>query len=41
MSETISDEGVIAVLITFNDDSVLGYRRLGGQADVQIYTGNN
>ncbi len=29
------------VIITFNDDSVLGYRRLGGQADVQIYTGNN
>lgn len=29
------------VIITFDDDSVLGYRRLGGQADVQIYTGNN
>lgn len=29
------------VIITFDDDSVRGYRRLGGQADVQIYTGNN
>ena len=29
------------VFITFDDDSARGYRRLGGQADVQIYTSNN
>ncbi len=29
------------VFIVFNDDSAGGFRRLGGQADVQIYTGNN
>ncbi|PKI12814.1 HlyD family secretion protein [Colwellia sp. 12G3] len=29
------------VMITFNDDSTKGKRRLGGQADVQIYTGDN
>jgi len=29
------------VIINFDDDSAKGYRRLGGQADVQIYTGGN
>ncbi len=29
------------VMITFDDDSTRGLRRLGGQADVQIYTGDN
>jgi len=29
------------VTITFDDNSARGYRRLGGQADVQFYTGNN
>ncbi len=29
------------VYITFDDDSSRGLRRLGGQADVQIYTGDN
>ncbi|MEH6452926.1 MAG: HlyD family secretion protein [Psychromonas sp.] len=29
------------VMITFDDDSAAGLRRLGGQADVQIYTGDN
>ncbi|MFV2056825.1 MAG: HlyD family secretion protein [Thiohalomonadales bacterium] len=29
------------VLISFSDNSTRGLRRLGGQADVQIYTGNN
>jgi len=29
------------VMITFEDDSTKGKRRLGGQADVQIYTGDN
>ncbi len=29
------------VMITFDDDSTKGKRRLGGQADVQIYTGDN
>ncbi len=29
------------VIIHFSDDSARGYRRMGGQADVQIYTGNN
>lgn len=29
------------VMITFDDDSTNGKRRLGGQADVQIYTGDN
>jgi len=29
------------VIITFDDDSTKGLRRLGGQVDVQIYTGNN
>jgi multidrug resistance efflux pump len=29
------------VMITFDDESSAGLRRLGGQADVQIYTGNN
>jgi multidrug resistance efflux pump len=29
------------VIITFDDDSTRGLRRLGGQVDVQIYTGNN
>lgn len=29
------------VIIEFNDDSAAGLRRLGGQADVQIYTGDN
>ncbi len=29
------------VMITFDDDSTKGLRRLGGQADVQIYTGDN
>ena len=29
------------VMITFNDDSTKGKRRLGGQADVQVYTGDN
>jgi len=29
------------VIITFDDNSAVGYRRLGGQADVLVYTGNN
>jgi len=29
------------VIITFDDDSARGYRRLGGQADVLVYTSNN
>jgi multidrug resistance efflux pump len=29
------------VMITFDDDSTKGKRRLGGQADVQVYTGDN
>lgn len=29
------------VMISFDDDSTKGKRRLGGQADVQIYTGDN
>ncbi len=29
------------VIITFNDDSTRGFRRLGGQADVLVYTSNN
>jgi len=29
------------VIISFDDNSAAGYRRLGGQADVLIYTGNN
>ena len=29
------------VIITFDDDSAKGLRRLGGQADVIVYTGNN
>lgn len=29
------------VTITFDDDSTRGKRRLGGQADVQVYTGDN
>ena len=29
------------VIINFADDNSKGYRRLGGQADVQIYTGGN
>jgi len=29
------------VTIIFNDDSARGFRRMGGQVDVQIYTGNN
>jgi multidrug resistance efflux pump len=29
------------VIINFDDDRVLGLRRLGGQADVLVYTGNN
>lgn len=29
------------VMVTFDDDSTKGLRRLGGQADVQIYTGDN
>lgn len=29
------------VIITFNDNSAAGYRRLGGQADVLVYTSNN
>ena len=29
------------VIITFDDDSASGLRRLGGQADVLVYTGNN
>lgn len=29
------------VMISFADDSTKGKRRLGGQADVQVYTGNN
>ncbi|VAW64649.1 Probable Co/Zn/Cd efflux system membrane fusion protein [hydrothermal vent metagenome] len=29
------------VIITFDDNSAKGYRRLGGQADVLIYTSNN
>ena len=29
------------VMITFDDNSTKGKRRLGGQADVQIYTGDN
>lgn len=29
------------VMITFDDDSSRPFRRLGGQADVQIYTGDN
>jgi len=29
------------VMITFDDDNTKGLRRLGGQADVQIYTGDN
>ncbi|MFV2060416.1 MAG: HlyD family secretion protein [Gammaproteobacteria bacterium] len=29
------------VIITFDDNSSRGLRRLGGQVDVQIYTGNN
>lgn len=29
------------VMITFDDDSARGMLRLGGQADVQVYTGNN
>ena len=29
------------VIVRFDDDSALGYRRIGGQADVQIYATNN
>ena len=29
------------VIITFEDDRAYGLRRLGGQADVLVYTGNN
>jgi len=29
------------VIITFDDNSAAGYRRLGGQADVLVYTSNN
>jgi len=29
------------VVITFDDDSARGFRRLGGQADVLVYTSNN
>ncbi len=29
------------VIIQFDDDSARGFRRLGGQADVLVYTGNN
>ena len=29
------------VIIYFNDNSAKGYRRMGGQADVQVYTSNN
>jgi len=29
------------VIITFDDDSARGFRRLGGQADVLVYTSNN
>jgi len=29
------------VIVRFDDDSAVGFRRLGGQADVQFYTGNN
>ena len=29
------------VIIDFDDDRVHGLRRLGGQADVLVYTGNN
>jgi multidrug resistance efflux pump len=29
------------VIVRFSDDSSVGLRRMGGQADVQIYTGDN
>jgi multidrug resistance efflux pump len=29
------------VVVHFDDDSARGYRRLGGQADVQVYTSGN
>jgi len=29
------------VIITFDDESASGLRRLGGQADVLVYTSNN
>ncbi len=29
------------VIIVFDDDGARGYRRMGGQADVQVYTGGN
>jgi len=37
----LRDSQRFPVIITFDDDSVIGYRRLGGQADVLVYTGNN
>ncbi len=29
------------IIIKFSDDSAIGYRALGGRADIQIYTGDN
>jgi multidrug resistance efflux pump len=37
----LRDSQRFPVIIIFDDESAKGYRRMGGQADVQIYTGNN
>jgi multidrug resistance efflux pump len=37
----LRDAQRFAVIINFADDEALGYRRAGGQVDVQIYTGDH
>jgi multidrug resistance efflux pump len=37
----LRDSQRFPVIIIFDDESAKGYRHMGGQADVQIYTGNN
>ena len=37
----LRDAQRFAVIIDFADDEAVGYRRAGGQVDVQIYTGDN
>lgn len=37
----LRDSQRFPVIINFDDDSSKGLRRMGGQVDVQIYTGNN
>jgi multidrug resistance efflux pump len=37
----LRDAQRFAVIIDFADDEAVGYRRAGGQVDVQIYTGDH